>query len=279
MGFMRSFLNVTIAGALVTVLTGCPKDKSEMTQAEAREAMDESAIESQAAALTTNSVEISTNFTMGKAVTEAANELKTFIQTQLPCADIQLADATLTITYGAKPGNCIYHGQKFSGQHIVKVEKNDDEIVVDHEWKDLSNQIVKVSGTAEATWNFDDKTRHITHDLTWTRIADGRTGRGQGDRTQRALPGGITEGIQEDGSRSWTGQKGKWDLAIEGVQVRWVDPVPQSGTYRLASPKGRSLELSFSRVDTDTIAVTVKADSKEFTFNVNSLNGGITDKN
>jgi hypothetical protein len=27
----------------------------------------------------------------------------------------------------------------------VKVEKNDDEIVVDHEWKDLSNGVVKVS--------------------------------------------------------------------------------------------------------------------------------------
>jgi hypothetical protein len=210
-------------------------------------------------------------------VSDAASELKTFIQTQLPCAEIVLADATLTVTYGAKPGNCTYRGAKFSGQQIVKVTKNDDVIVVDHEWKDLSNGVVKVSGTAHVTWNFDDKTRHVEHDLTWTRIADGRTGRGTGDRTQRPLAGGLAEGIQVDGSRSWTGPKGKWDLAIEGVQMRWVDPVPQAGTYRLASPKGRSLELSFSRVDADPIEVKIKNDTREFKFNVNTV-GSVADK-
>jgi hypothetical protein len=262
-----------IATVFAAVLTGCPKEKDDgpMTQAEAREAMEESNVESQAAALTTNTVEIATNFTIGKAVKEAAGELATFIQTQLPCADIAVADATLTVTYGAKPGNCVYRGHKFAGQHIVKVEKNEDEIVVDHEWKDLSNGIVKVSGTAHVTWDFAEKTRHVQHDLSWTRIADGRTGRGEGDYTQRPLAGGVVEGIQVDGARSWTGPRGKWDLSVQGVQMRWVDPVPQAGTYRLASPKGRSLELSFSRVDADTIAVTVKNDTKQFTFNVNAL--------
>ena len=276
---MRTILNVTLSTALATVLTGCPIEKSDgaMTQAEARDAMDESAIESQASALTTNSVEISTNFTIGKAVADAAKELKTFIETQLPCADITLVDATLTVNYGAKPGSCTYHGHQFTGKQVTKVEQNDDEIIVDHTWTDLSNGIVKVSGTAHVTWNFDDKTRHVEHDLTWTRIADGRTGRGQGDRTQRPLAGGVSEGIQEDGSRSWTGARGKWDLTIQGVQMRWADPVPQSGTYRLASPKGRSLELSFSRVDGDTIAVTIKSDKASFTFNVNSL-GGLAEK-
>ena len=266
--------------ALTAVLTGCPKEEAAggpMTQAEAREAMEESTVESQAAALTTNSVEISTNFTIGKAVKEAASELKTFIETQLPCAEIVLADATLTVTYGAKPGNCTYRGHAFTGQHIVKVERNEDEVVVDHEWKDLSNGVVKVTGTAHVTWDFDDKTRHVQHDLTWTRLSDGRTGRGQGDRLQKPLAGGVAEGIQVDGSRSWTGTKGKWDLAIEGVQMRWADPVPQAGSYRLASPKGRSLVMSFSRVDEDTIAVTVKNDTKEFTFNVNSI-GGVAEK-
>lgn len=31
--------------------------------------------------------------------------------------------------------------------------------------------------------------------------------------------------------------------------------------------------MSFARVDEDTIAVTVKNDTKEFTFNVNSIGG------
>ena len=261
--------------SLSAVLTGCPKEEAggPMTEAEAREAMEESTIESQAAALTTNSVEISTNFTIGKAVQEAASELKRFIETQLPCAEIVLADATLTVTYGAKPGNCTYRGQRFTGQHIVKVEKNEDEIVVEHEWRDLSNGIVKVTGTAHVTWDFQDATRRVQHDATWTRIADGRTGRGQGDLLQKPLEDGVAEGIQIDGSRSWTGTKGKWDLAVEDVQMRWVDPVPQAGSYRLASPKGRSLVMSFARVDEDTIAVTVKNDTREFTFEVTAVGG------
>ena len=268
-----------LAAALGAILTGCPKEEAggPMTQAEARDAMEESTVESQASALTTSSIEISTNFTIGKAVSEAASELKTFIETQLPCADISLAAATLTIRYGAKAGNCTYRGQRFTGKHVVKVDENDDAVVVDHEWTDLSNGVVKVSGTAHVTWDFGDVTRRVQHDLSWTRLGDGRTGRGQGDRTQRPLQGGLAEGIQIDGSRSWTGPKGNWDLAIEGVQMRWTDPVPQAGTYRLASPKGRSLVLSFRRVDEDTIAVTVKNDTNEFTFDVDST-GGVADE-
>ncbi|MBX3231419.1 MAG: hypothetical protein KIT84_10775 [Labilithrix sp.] len=274
---MRATTIGTLAATLTlsAFLTGCPKDSEEssepMTLGEAREALEESQAESEAASLQQNTVEISTNFTIGKAVKDAAGELKTFIQTQLPCAEITLVDATLSVTYGAKPGNCIYRGQKFSGTHVVKVEKNEDEIVVDHEWKEISNGKVKVTGTAHVTWDFDSKSRRVEYEGTWTRIADGRSGTGTGDITQTALPNGVTEGIQIDGSRSWTGTKGRWDLAVQGIQVRWVDPVPQAGTYRLASPKGRSLVLSFARVDGDTIAVTLGNDTKSFTFNVNAL--------
>jgi hypothetical protein len=255
-------------------LMGCPKDKTSdepMTQSEAKEALVESTVDSQASALTTANVEIATDFTIGKAVTDAAAEIRTFIQQQLPCAEITLAGATLTITYGARPGTCTYRGHTYTGQHIIKVARNEDDIEVDHEWKDLSNGTVKVTGTAQVTWSFDDKTRHVVHDVTWTRISDGRTGRGTGDRTQRPLAGGLAEGIQIDGNRTWTGRAGRWDLAIEGVQARWEDPVPQAGTYRLASPKGRSLSLSFQRVDADTIKVTLASGDKSFSFDVSKL--------
>lgn len=276
---MRPSLVLLAASSFVLVLTGCPKEKADgpMTQAEAKLALEESTVDSQAAALTTSSVEISTNFTIGKAVNEAAAELKTFIASQMPCADIVLADAKLTITYGAKPGECKYKGHEFSGTHAVTVTKNDDVIEVDHEWTDLSNGLVKVSGTAHVTWDFDDKTRRVEHDLTWTRLKDGRTGRGTGDRLQRPLAGGLVEGIQVDGSRTWTGSAGKWDLAIEGVQMRWEDPVPQAGTYRLATPKGRSLELSFTRLDADSIEVKLKNGGREFKFVVNSV-GDVNDE-
>lgn len=47
---------------------------------------------------------------------DAAAELRTFIETQMPCAEIVLADAKVTITYGAKPGDCRYKGHTFSGR-------------------------------------------------------------------------------------------------------------------------------------------------------------------
>ena len=275
-------MSIVLASSLALLLTACPKDRTTdstpMTQVEARDALDESTVESQAAALTTSSVEISTSFTIGKAVEEAAAEVRTFIGTQLPCAEVTLAAATLTVKYGAKPGTCVYKGHTFSGTHMITVSKNEDaQVKVDHTWTDLSNGVVKVSGTANVTWDLDDQYRKVQHDLTWTRISDGRTGRGTGDRTQKPLGGGVTEGIQVDGSRTWTGQAGRWDLAIEGVQMRWADPVPQAGTYRLASPKGRSLELSFRRVDADSIEVTLASGGRSFKFNVNST-GGVADK-
>lgn len=275
-------ISIATASCLALLLTACPKDKaadtSPMTVGDAREALEESTVESQATALTTSSVEISTSFTIGKGVQDAAAEVRTFIGTQLPCAEIALADATLTVTYGAKAGNCVYKGHTFSGKHTIKVSKNDEaQVLVDHTWTDLSNGVVKVTGSAHVTWDIDDKYRKVEHDLTWTRIKDGRTGRGTGDRTQKALPGGLKEGIQVDGSRTWTGKAGRWDLAIEGVQMRWADPVPQAGTYRVASPKGRSLELSFKRVDEDTIEVTLSSGGRSFRFNVNSI-GAVADK-
>jgi len=272
-------IKLLAVSSLALLLTACPKEEANgpMTQAEAKDAIEESSVEAQASALTASSVEISTNFTIGKAAKDAAAELRTFIESQLPCAEIALADATLKVTYGAKPGQCTYRGQQFTGTHTIKVTSNEGaQVVVDHTWEDLSNGVVEVSGTAHVTWDLDDKYRRVQHDLTWTRLSDGRTGRGTGDRTQTPLAGGVAEGIQVDGSRAWTGDRGKWDLAIEGVQMRWTDPVPQAGTYRLASPKGRSLQLSFRRVDEDTIAVTLATGNRSFEFKVNSVASGGT---
>lgn len=281
---MRS-TQLLAAATLALTLTACPKDKEDttpatpMTSAEAADALDESNVSSQASALTQSTVEISTNFTIGKAVQYAAGELRTFIQTQLPCAEITLADATLTVKYGAKPGNCTYHGHSFSGSHGIHVSKNDqNQVLVDHTWTDLSNGVVKVNGAAHVTWDFSDKFRDVKYDTTWTRIRDGRTGKGTGEVKQTPLAGGLAEGIQVDGSQTWQGQAGRWDLSTQGVQMRWGDPVPQAGKYVLATPKSRSVELSFLRIDADTIEVTISSGGRSFKFNVNGTAANVTQK-
>jgi hypothetical protein len=251
------------------VLTACPKKEQAFTAAEARQSLEQASDASSAENLTAASVEISTNFTVGQGVDAAAAELRTFVASQIPCAEITLSGATLTIEYGVNDGSCTYRGHEFSGSHSITVSKNDaDQVIVDHEWTDFSNGVLELDGTAHVTWDFEAESRRVEHESHWTHLASGRTGTGSGDRTQTLLEGGLAEGIRVDGSRSWQGQRGQWDLAIDGVEMRWADPVPQAGSYTLSTPFDKTVTLSFARKDEDTITVTVAGPKRSFDFDV-----------
>jgi hypothetical protein len=282
-----------IALALVPAfLTGCPRPKEEgpgtngtqqsndaLTLGEATQALEEAQISGQADSLISGSVEITTSFTIGQAVENAAQEIKSFVLSQLPCAEISLVGNTLSIEYGVNPGNCTYNGNTFRGTHTISVDTNEDtDVLVHHEWADLSNGHVSVTGFADVTWSLDDKTRHVVHELTWTRLSDGRQGVGSGDRLQAALGGDITQGFTVDGYRQWQGNAGTWDLDINEIEWQWTDPVPQSGSYVLETPKGKTLSLAFERVDFDTIKVTVSGPRRSFDFLVNKAGGGADDE-
>lgn len=266
-----------LALPLALSLAGCPKNKSDsddsFTRAEAQEALDEAKGAAAADSLAAASVEISTDFTIGGAVEEAAGEIRSFVKSQLPCAEITVSGATLTVEYGVNPGSCVYRGHEFTGTHEITVESNDMALVrVHHEWTGFSNGVVMLDGSADVTWDFAEKSRRVVHHAEWTHLETGRTGVGEGDRTQTPLPGGLAEGINVAGTRSWTGPRGRWDLAIDDVQMRWIDPVPQSGSYTLVTPKEKTLALGFERVDADTIAVTLTGPKgRSYTINVNKL--------
>lgn len=229
-------------------------------------------MEVQAATLTSGTIELSTNFTIGGAVEHAADELRGFIASQLPCAELTLTKNKLHVEYGAKPGNCTFRGQTYSGTHEIVVSHNEEgDIQVDHTWTELQNQRLSVTGTAHVTWSLANKSRHVAYALTWTRQADGRKGTGTGDITQTALDGDVLQGIRVDGDRSWEGERGRWDLAANEVELRWVDPVPQAGSYVLATPSSKVLTMAFERVDEDTIQVTVTGGKLSFKFNVSKL--------
>ncbi len=246
-----------------------------LTAAEARAALDESSLESQASAVAASTIEINTDFTIGAAVEDAAAELRAFVQSQVPCAEIALSGNRLTIEYGAN-GTCAFHGRAFSGTHTVTVARNSDaDVLVQHSWNDVSNGIVSVTGAADVTWSATDRSRRVVHDLTWTRLSDQRTGDGSGDRIQTLLPGGLSEGIVIDGDRHWRGESGDWSLEIDQIEVRFRDPVPQAGRYVLDTPFDKTASLAFDRVDSDSIAVTVSSGRRSFSFQVNAL-GGVT---
>jgi hypothetical protein len=249
------------------LFAACHRD--DLTAAEAKQAVEESTVASQAGALTGSSVEVSTNFTIGGGVEAAAEELRAYFASQLPCAKLTVERGSLAIEYGAEPGRaCTYEGQTYAGRHTITVERNDGEALVHHAWEGLSNGRVSVTGTADVTWSGADRSRHSVYDVTWTRLSDGRTGRGTGDVTMRALGGAGREGVTIDGERRWEGERGAWALDIEGVEARWADPVPQAGSYVLTGPEGKRLTLSFERVDGDTIRVNVDGTRRDFHFDV-----------
>jgi hypothetical protein len=254
------------------VLCGCPRRGENLDIGEARAALEEASSASEADNLSGSTIEISTSFTIGQGVERAAQELRDFVASQLPCAELTLVDGTLDIVFGATQGACVYNGHTYSGEALITVHSNEqNEIVVEHEWIDLSNGRIKLNGGATVTWNLAEATRHVEHTATWTNLSTGRTFEGSGDRTQRPLAGGVAEGIRVDGTRSWKSDRGQWDLAINGVEMRWTDPVPQAGSYSLTTPADKSLSLSFLRKDVDTIGVTISSGKREFSFDVTKL--------
>jgi hypothetical protein len=255
------------------VLTGCPRDKSndDLTLAEASQALDETTVESQGQGLASDNIEIATSFTLGQAVQSAAQEISTFITSQLPCALVSVADSTVTVNYSANGNNCTYHGRVITGTSEITVAKNDTgEVVVEHQWKELSNGLVQVDGTATVTWSLTNQSRHVVHDVFIERLRDQKFVDSSGDRIQTALNGDLTVGIAVSGSRSWASATGNWALDINDVQMRWVDPVPQAGSYTLVTSKNKTVTLSFARKDADTIAVTLAGKNRTFTFDVAS---------
>lgn len=262
--------------AIVTALFAAPAcnragNTEPLTLGEATQALEEAAVSSQAANVMSGTIELTTDFTIGAGLETAADEIRNYVQSQLPCASVTLEGNTLEVEYGAKPGNCTYRGHTYSGSHQVSVTANDEgQVIVAHAWDELSNGVVSVSGDATVTWDGVEVTRHVDHELAWTRLSDGKTGVGRGNRTQRPLSGGLIEGFQVDGTRDWSGDSGEWALDIDGVQVRWADPVPQAGSYTLTTPNDKEIVLSFERIDDDTIKVTLEGTKNTFSLNVNS---------
>lgn len=261
----QSFAVLVLLGTLWGVL-GC----AGLTREEAAEALEEARMYSEASSLIGNTVELSGNFSIGQATADAAQNLLEFYESQLPCAAVSQDASTVLVEYGAEGNHCEHRGMTFSGSHEVTVSRNEnDDVIVDHVWTDLENGSIMVSGTAEVTWSGgDDPSRRVVHDLSWTRLEDGREAAGRGDRVQRPLDGDITEGFTVTGDASWRGESGDWDLAIRDVEMRWRDPVPQKGRYMLDTPFDASMTLEFTR-DTDTsVDVTIRSGRREYEFSV-----------
>src|SRR6185369_5003223 len=119
-----------LALALPVVLIACNQEG--LTRDEVVDALNESSIESQASAVTAGPIEISTKFTIGSAVANAAAELRGFLAAELPCAKVTLQDHTVTTEWGSTSG-CTYKGTTYTGTSSVTIERTDESTLeVDH---------------------------------------------------------------------------------------------------------------------------------------------------
>ncbi len=252
--------------ALLTAASCAPT----LTREEAQEAVDEIQFASEGAALSSEHIELSTSFTLGQGLRSAGSALVSTLRENLPCAAITLdADQpSVTVDYGTRSEACTSEARTpLSGRHTISIARADaDEVIVDHVFDALATERVELSGTATVTWNTEDKTRHVVHDSVWTRKSDGHSAEGSGERTQRALPGGLKDGFAVSGHRTWSGPRGTWKLDINDVEMRWEDPVPQAGSYQLETPSGVEIELRFKRESENAIAVTAEGPRRSFEF-------------
>ncbi len=230
-----------------------------MTQLEAAEAMGEALASGKGEALTNEVVEVSTDFTMGAALEAAAEELAAWWQSQAPCTIVTVDGSTVELDFGDLEDDCSYNGHTYAGITRITVESTDEQqLLVSHEWQDMTNGDVSATGEGDVTWAAgDNPSRHVEHAIDWSDAE--RQVSASGDRTQQLIDPdlGLTGGIVVDGTRDWSTEAGDWLLDIESVEMRGQDPVPQDGSYVLTTPEGDELVMVFERLDEDSIQVTV----------------------
>lgn len=225
-----------------------------MTLPEAAEALEQARTSASHEQLTNDPIEVSTDFTIGQALVDAAQELGAFWQSQVPCTEVSWDGAVATIDYGDRDDGCLYRGKTYGGIHTIAVQSTDaTDLEVWHDWSGFTDGAITVDGGLQVQWQADDETRTVGTDLAWTQ--DGLTTGVTGDHVYGLLEpsAGVLGGVTLEGVRRWTNDRGTWDLDMAEVQVRWQDPAPQAGTYTLTNPDGKVLVLTFTRLDDDTI--------------------------
>jgi hypothetical protein len=263
---------IALAASAIVVLIAC-EAQPEMTYAEAGDALHQSMRSSGGEEATTEAIEVSTDFTIGEGLSDIAQTLADFWDSQADCTEVTVTANSVTVDYGGLNDTCTFNGKTYGGTHGITVVRADaGDVEVDHLWTDFTDGSVTVGGTADVTWSDDSGiTRDEVHDLTWT---DGEgTLVATGDHTLSMLDPetGVTAGFTLEGVRDWDADDELWHLDIIDVEFRLQDPVPQAGVYAVTNPEGKVLTLTFERQDEETIRATLEGTREPLLFDINRL--------
>lgn len=281
----------TLLAALIPALALTACFEEGFTAEEAQIAVEEAKLTTQTQALTgdvveVTTVEVETDFQIGEAIQEAVTTIANNVAEQIQCATVTIEGQTVEVDFGPVDEDCSGARKHYGGVVRITVDVIDEaHIEVHHSWEGLTNgEVTIVQGSADVAWDFDAMTRTIDHDINWAVAGEEETRvvHATGHRVQAPLDTalGVFEGIVVEGERQWTTDRGDWDLDIDAVEIRWIDPVPQAGSHALVTPftdrrgQRKTLTLAYERVDEDTISVTVSGPGgQQFVINVNSWGG------
>jgi hypothetical protein len=247
------------------VATGCDGGA---TRSQMRDAVVEVAALEEGLGAQADLVEVTTSFTIGQGIEAIREEIRAFVTSQIPCSTVTLESNTVTIDFGGLADACVYRGRTFAGVVSVAIDSAPDGVLVTHTYSGFTTGKATLDGTAAVLWN--GNRADVTTEL---HVA---TSRGEIDlesertHTISACEGADAVCFTADGYRSWSGPRGEWDLTIAGIRARSIDPVPEEGRYSLLTPEEKTIEMSFDRVDTDTIQVTLESGRHTFDVRVNS---------
>ena len=161
MSFTRT-LSLAPLALLLTGPAGCfLVSGDDLNNVEMREALDEVVLEGQGQAVENEIVEITTDFTIGEGVAQAAAALRDAIASQIPCSTVTVADDQLTLDFGGLDDSCVYNGHTFAGVVTLTIshDQASNKITVDHTYQDLSNGVVTLNGSKVVDWT--SAARHI----------------------------------------------------------------------------------------------------------------------
>lgn len=255
---MHKLAGITVVMALTVACTG----GDEMSGVEALQTLSEVNRSVQGEQATQDVVEISTEHTIGDALEQAAQNIADFWESQADCTTVTVAGNKATIDYGTLADDCTYEGRTYAGVNTIAVERVEPgALEVDHTWTGFTNGDTTVDGGAVVTWDGVDPSRTVVTDHTFTDAQDpSRQVDVHGEHVTRPLEADVPwweSGFTLDGERNWTSDGSDWFLTMSGLELRMIDPCPQAGTVSATAPSGKSLEITYERVDDDTISATL----------------------
>jgi hypothetical protein len=246
---------------MLMVFAGCTLS-DEMGPLEALQTLSEVNRSSQGDQATQDAVEISTSFTIGGAIEEAAAEVAAFWESQIPCSTVSVDGATTTVDYGTLSDACVYQGRTYAGVNTMTVAAAaPGALEVDHTWTAFTNGEVTLDGDAVVTWDGLDASRAVVTDHAFTLATEPDVRIDvHGEHVTRPLEGDVPwweSGFTLDGTRTWSSTGSDWFLTMIGLELRMIDPCPQAGEVEVTAPSGRSLRITYDRVDDDTLSATL----------------------